>query len=136
MAATFSKEERAAMRAAAAEAKAAKAGADMTAACDAAIAEMAGKDRELATIVHRIVLTNTALTPRTWYGMPAYSNADGKTVVFFQSASKFRVRYATLGFQPAAQLDDGNYWPTSFALIDVSPADEEQLVELIRQAAG
>jgi len=134
MSTTFSKEEKAAMRAAAAEAKAAKAGADLEAACLAAIAEMSGTDQELAETLHRLVKDNTDLGAKTWYGMPAYANADGKVVVFFQSAAKFKVRYATIGFQPDANLDEGNFWPTSFAVNKLTDADQKQLVELLKKA--
>ncbi|MGY4858422.1 hypothetical protein [Cryobacterium sp. AP23] len=136
MSTSFSKEEKAAMRAAAAEAKAAKAGADLEAACLAAIAEMSGTDQELAETLHRLVKDNTALGAKTWYGMPAYANADGKVVVFFQSAAKFKVRYATIGFQPDANLDDGNFWPTSFAVNTLTDADQAQLVELLKKAVS
>ena len=136
MSTTFSKEEKAAMRAAAAEAKAAKAGADLEAACLAAIAEMSGTDQELAETLHRLVKDNTDLGAKTWYGMPAYANADGKVVVFFQSAAKFKVRYATIGFQPDAELDEGNLWPTSFAVVKLTAADQERLVELLKKAVG
>ena len=124
------------MRAAAAEAKAAKAGADLEAACLAAIAEMSGTDQELAETLHRLVKDNTALGPKTWYGMPAYANADGKVVVFFQSAAKFKARYATIGFQPDANLDEGNFWPTSFAVNTLTDADQKQLVELLKKAVS
>ena len=134
MSTTFSKEEKAAMRAAAAEAKAAKAGADLEAACLAAIAEMSGTDQELAETLHRLVKDNTDLGAKTWYGMPAYANADGKVVVFFQSAAKFKVRFATIGFQPDANLDEGNFWPTSFAVNKLTDADQKQLVELLKKA--
>ena len=133
---TFSKEEKAAMRAAAAEAKAAKLGADLEAACLAAIAEMSGTDRELAETLHRLVKDNTDLGAKTWYGMPAYANADGKVVVFFQSAAKFKVRYATIGFQPDANLDDGNLWPTSFAVTKLTADDQKRLVELLEKAVA
>ncbi|WP_120339078.1 hypothetical protein [Cryobacterium soli] len=136
MSTTFSKEEKAAMRAAAAEAKAAKLGADLEAACLTAIEEMAGTDKELAEILHRLVKEHTGLGAKTWYGMPAYANADGKVVVFFQSAAKFKVRYATIGFQPDAELDDGNLWPTSFAVVNLSAADQARLVELLKKAVG
>jgi len=136
MSTAFSKEEKAAMRAAAAEAKAAKLGADLEAACLTAIEEMSGTDRELAEILHRLVKENTDLGAKTWYGMPAYANADGKVVVFFQSAAKFKVRYATIGFQPDAELDDGNLWPTSFAVVNLSAADQARLVELLKKAVG
>ena len=136
MSTTFSKEEKAAMRAAAAEAKAAKLGADLEAACLTAIEEMSGTDKELAEILHRLVKEHTDLGAKTWYGMPAYANADGKVVVFFQSAAKFKVRYATIGFQPDAELDDGNLWPTSFAVVKLTATDQERLVELLKKAVG
>lgn len=136
MSTTFSKEEKAAMRAAVAEAKAAKLGADLEAACLAAIDEMTGTDQDLAQILHRLVKENTNLGAKTWYGMPAYANADGKVMVFFQSAAKFKVRYATIGFQPDAELDDGNLWPTSFAVVKLTAADQERMVELLRKAVG
>lgn len=133
---TFSKEEKAAIKAAAAEAKAAKAGADLEAACLAAIAEMSGTDRELAETFHRLVLEHTALKPKTWYGMPAYANADGKAVTFFQSSAKFKVRYATIGFQPEAHLDEGSLWATSFAVTELTEADQKQLVALLKKAVS
>jgi uncharacterized protein YdhG (YjbR/CyaY superfamily) len=136
MSTTFSKEEKAAMRAAAAEAKALKAGADLEAACLAAIADMTGTDKELAKTLHRLVQTHTTLGAKTWYGMPAYTNADGKVVVFFQSAAKFKVRYATIGFQPDANLDEGNLWPNSYAVTKLTAADEQQLVALLKKAVS
>ena len=136
MSATFSKEERSAMRAAAAEAKAAKVGADLEAACLAAIAEMSGTDRELAETLHELVKRHTALSAKTWYGMPAYTNADGKVVVFFQSAAKFKVRYATIGFQEAAHLDEGNFWPSAYAVTTLTAADKKQLVALLKRAVS
>jgi uncharacterized protein YdhG (YjbR/CyaY superfamily) len=136
MSTTFSKEEKAAMRAAAAEAKAAKEGADLEAACLTAIADMTGTDKELAETVHRLVLTHTALRPKTWYGMPAYYNAEGKTVVFFQSAAKFKVRYATIGFQPDAHLDEGNLWPNAYAVTALTAEDQNELVTLLKRAVG
>ena len=131
---TFSKEEKAAMRAAAAEAKAAKAGADLEASCLAAIAGMTGTDKELAETLHHLVKTHTDLAAKTWYGMPAYTNADGKVIVFFQSAAKFKVRYATIGFQPDAHLDEGNFWPNAYAVTRLTAADEQRLVELLEKA--
>ncbi|MHB1087225.1 MAG: hypothetical protein ACYC19_00505 [Acidimicrobiales bacterium] len=131
---TFSKEEKAAMKAALAEAKAAKVGADLEAACRAAISEMSGTDRELAETLHDLVKKNTTLGAKTWYGMPAYTNQDGKVVVFFQSAAKFKVRYATIGFQEAAKLDEGNFWPTSYAVTKLTSADKKQLVALLKRA--
>ena len=136
MAAAFNKEERAAMRAAVAEAKSAKEGADFEAACLAAIADMTGTDQELAQTFHELVTTQTDLRPKTWYGMPAYANADGKVVVFFQSSAKFKVRYATIGFQPDATLDEGNLWPTSFAVTKLTAADQKRLVALLKKAVG
>jgi uncharacterized protein YdhG (YjbR/CyaY superfamily) len=136
MSATFSKEERAAMRSAAAEAKAAKEGADLELACLAAITEMTGTDKELAETLHQLVKRHTTLGAKTWYGMPAYTNTDGKVVVFFQSAAKFKVRYATIGFQQAANLDEGNFWPTSYAVTELTAADQKQLVALLEKAVS
>ena len=132
----FSKEEKAAMRAALAEAKAAKAGADLEAACLNAISEMSGSDKELAQTFHALVKKHTDLKPKTWYGMPAYTNAEGKVVVFFQSAAKFKVRYATIGFQEAAHLDEGNLWPSSYAVTRLTAADKKRVVELLKRAVG
>lgn len=134
MSTAFSKEEKAALRAAAAEAKAAKVGADLEAACLAAIAEMTGTDQELAQTLHRLVKEHTSLGAKTWYGMPAYTNAEGKVVVFFQGAAKFKVRYATIGFQQDANLDDGNFWPSSYAVTKLTAADQKHLVELLKKA--
>ena len=99
------------------------------------IADMAPEDRALAERVH-VAVTATApeLAPKTWYGMPAYANADGKIVVFFQDAGKFGYRYSTLGFQDAANLDDGDLWPVSYALKDWSPAVEKMIVQLVKTA--
>jgi uncharacterized protein YdhG (YjbR/CyaY superfamily) len=99
------------------------------------IAEMATEDRALAERVH-VTVTGTApeLTPKTWYGMPAYVNADGKVVVFFQDAGKFNYRYSTLGFQDAANLDDGDLWAVSYALQQWSPGVEKRVVELVKAA--
>jgi uncharacterized protein YdhG (YjbR/CyaY superfamily) len=133
---TFSKEEKAAMRATVAEEKARKEGADLAAACDAAIAAMTGLDKELAEIVHSLVTKNTDLRPKTYYGMPAYTNAEGKVIVFFQNASKFKVRYATIGFQHDANLDDGDFWPTSFAVTKLTEADQKKILALIKRAAS
>jgi uncharacterized protein YdhG (YjbR/CyaY superfamily) len=99
------------------------------------IAEMAPADRALAERVH-VTITATApqLSPKTWYGMPAYANADGKIVVFFQNAGKFNYRYSTLGFQDAANLDDGDLWPVTYALNKWSPAVEKKVAELVTAA--
>jgi uncharacterized protein YdhG (YjbR/CyaY superfamily) len=137
----FSAEERAAMKERAAELRAegkkgAKKADGLQAVLDR-IAEMAPEDRALAERVH-ITVTTTApeLSPRTWYGMPSYANADGKIVVFFQDSGKFNYRYSTLGFLDAANLDDGDLWPVSYALQKWSPVVEKRVVELVRAAAS
>ena len=135
----FSAEERAAMKERAAELRAegrkgAKAADGLQAILDS-IAEMAPEDRALAERVH-VTVTGTApeLSPKTWYGMPAYANADGKVVIFFQNAGKFNYRYSTLGFQDAANLDDGDAWPVSYALLKWSPVVEKKVVALVKAA--
>src|ERR1700744_3121484 len=135
----FSAEERAAMKKRAAELRAegkkgAKKADGLQAVLDA-IAGMAPEDRALAERVH-VAVTATApeLMPKTWYGMPAYANADGKVVVFFQDSGKFKYRYSTLGFQEAANLDDGDLWPVSYAMTKGSPAVEKQVVALVKAA--
>jgi len=135
----FSAAERAAMKERAAELRAegkkgAKKADGLTAVLDA-IAAMAPEDRALAERVH-VTVTATApgLSPKTWYGMPAYADADGKVVVFFQDAGKFRYRYSTLGFQESAALDDGDMWPVSYALTAWSPAVEKRVVALVEAA--
>jgi uncharacterized protein YdhG (YjbR/CyaY superfamily) len=134
----YTAEERAAMKERAKEMKAAKSGkkVDGTAEVLEKIAAMADADRVIAERLHQII-TEAApdLTPKTWYGMPAYAR-DGKVVCFFQDAGKFKARYATLGFQDAAKLDDGAMWPTSFALTRLTPAVEKQIVALVKKAAG
>ncbi len=100
------------------------------------IAELAEPDRAMAERIHAIVTDAApALRPRTWYGMPAYA-LDGKVVCFFQSAQKFKSRYATLGFNDAAKLDDGAMWPTAFALTKLTKKDEAKIRELVKQAVG
>ena len=137
----FSAEERAAMKERAAELRAegkkgAKKADGLQAVLDR-IAEMAPADRELAERVHMAVTTAAPeLLPKTWYGMPAYANEDGKVVVFFQDAGKFNYRYSTLGFQDAANLDEGDLWPVSYALVRWSPAVEKKVVELVRAAVS
>ena len=137
----FSAEERAAMKERAAELRAeGKKGAkkaDGLQAVLASIAKMAPEDRALAERVH-VTVTSTApeLSPKTWYGMPAYANADDKVVVFFQDSGKFKYRYSTLGFQDTANLDDGDLWPTSYALRNWSPAVEKRVVELVEAATS
>ncbi len=136
----FSAEERAAMKQRAAELRAeGKGGAKKADALQAAldsIAAMAPDDRRLAERVHASVTSAAPdLSPKTWYGMPAYANEDGKVVVFFRDAGKFKSRYATLGFEEAANLDDGPMWPTSYALTEWTPAVEKKVLELLRAAA-
>jgi len=137
----FSAEERAAMKERAAELRAeGKKGskkADGLQAVLEAIAKMAPEDRTLAERVH-VTITSTApdLQPRTWYGMPAYADAAGKVVMFFQDAGKFKYRYSTLGFQEAAHLDDGDMWPASYALLRWSPAVEKEVTRLVRAAVS
>jgi hypothetical protein len=133
---TFSKEEKAAIKAAVAEKKAAQEGADAAAACDAAIAAMTGTDKELAEAFHALVAENTSLAAKTWYGMPAYADADGKTVVAFKPGAKFKIRYATIEFQQAATLDDGNLWPVGFAVTSMDDADKKRVGAILRAAVG
>jgi PIN domain nuclease of toxin-antitoxin system/uncharacterized protein YdhG (YjbR/CyaY superfamily) len=135
----FTAEERAAMKQRAAEVRAAgkkgAAKADGLQAVLDSIAKMAPEDRALAERVHAAVTANAPqLSPKTWYGMPAYANARGKVVLFFQDAGKFKYRYSTLGFQEAASLDDGDMWPVSYALTNWSPAVEKKVVELVTAA--
>ena len=102
----------------------------------AKIAEMPESDRAMAERLHAIVKASApALSPKTWYGMPAYA-LDGKVVCFFQSAAKFGARYATFGFNDTAKLDDGTMWPTSFALKKLTAADEKKIVALVKKAVG
>jgi uncharacterized protein YdhG (YjbR/CyaY superfamily) len=103
----------------------------------AKIAEMPDKDRSMAERIHAIVTENAPdLTPRTWYGMPAYANENGKVVCFFTPADKFKSRYASFGFEEAAKLDDGTMWPTAFALTELTSAAESRIAELVKKAAG
>ena len=133
---TFSKEEKAAIKAAVAEKKAAQEGADAAAACDEAIAGMTGTDKEFAQAFHQLVADNTDLAAKTWYGMPAYADAAGKVVVAFKPGSKFKIRYATIEFQQAAQLDDGGLWPVGFAVTSMTDADQERIAAILRTAVG
>ena len=130
----FTAEERAAMRERAQELKAAKRGADGESDVLAKIAEMPKADRVLAEKVHALVKAAAPeLVPRTWYGMPAYAK-DGKVLCFFQSAHKFKSRYATLGFSDRASLDAGAMWPTSFALKELTAAEERKVTALVKKA--
>lgn len=137
----FSDEERAAMKARALELKAEERASKNKAAGEktllAAIAAMPEPDRTMAKQVHAIVKKIAPnLFPKTWYGMPAYANEAGKVVCFFQAANKFKYRYATLGFQEDARLDDGNMWPTSFALKKLNPAEEVKIAALVKKAVS
>ena len=132
----FTAEERAAMKGRARELKAEARKADGEKAVLEAIAEMPEPDRALAKRVHAIVKANApALSPKTWYGMPAYAK-DGKVVCFFQSADKFKSRYATFGFNDAAKLDKGAMWPTSFALKELTAGDEKKISSLVKRAVS
>jgi uncharacterized protein YdhG (YjbR/CyaY superfamily) len=130
----FTAEEKAAMRARARELKANE---DGESAVRAAIAAMSPKDRAIAKRVHELVkATAPDLVPKTWYGMPAYANKDGKVVCFFRDAGKFKERYAMLGFNDKAKLDDGSMWPIAFALTKLTAADETKIRALVKKAVG
>ncbi|MFG6503725.1 DUF1801 domain-containing protein [Microbacterium sp. P05] len=132
----FTAEERAAMRERARENKAALKGAEAEKAVLAAIEKMAEDDRTIARHVHDIVrATAPHLVPKTFYGSPGYAR-DGKVVLFYQDKARFKTRYSTLGFQEAAALDDGDFWPTAFAVAGWSPAVEAEVTRLVRRAAG
>ena len=138
----FTEDERAAMKERGQELKKAARRGSGTAGKDgesdvlAKISEMDGPDREMAERIHAIVTASAPdLTPKTWYGMPAYAK-DGKVVCFFQDAKKFKARYATLGFNDAANLDDGAMWPTAFALKEMTAAEEARIGELVKRAVG
>ena len=133
----FTAEERAAMKERAQELKAEARKADGESALLAKIAEMPKPDRALAERVHAIVKSSAPdLSPKTWYGMPAYANKDGKVVCYFQDAKKFNSRYATLGFSDEANLDEGAMWPTSFALKELTAADEKKIGALVKKAVN
>jgi uncharacterized protein YdhG (YjbR/CyaY superfamily) len=131
----LSAEELAAMKETLKERKAAANKEELEQAVHAAIAKMKEPDRSMAKRIHAIVTSSApALTPKTWYGMPAYADKDGKVICFFQAASKFNVRYATFGFQPDAKLDEGYMWATGFALIKLTAAEEARIAELVKNA--
>ncbi len=137
----FSDEERAAMRERAKELLAEERASKNKAAGEqillAAIAKMPEPDRSMAKRVHNIVKANApSLLPKTWYGMPAYTNKDGKVVCFFQDANKFKYRYATLGFQDTAKIDDGEMWATSYALKKITPVVEAKIIALVKKAVS
>ena len=130
----FTAEEKAAMKARAKELKAAAGGEE---AVLSALAAMSPDDRALGERIHAIVKeTVPDLTPKTWYGMPAYANKDGKVVLYFRNAQKFKERYAMLGFNDTATLDDGSMWPVAFALTKLSKADEARIAKLLEQAVS
>ena len=133
----LSAEERAAMKETLKERKLALSKEEAEKAVLNKIAGMKGSDRAMARRIHEIVKAAApTLSPRTWYGMPAYADGDGKIVCFFQDAAKFKARYATLGFSDQATLDDGGMWPTSFALKELTPATEARIAALVRKAVG
>lgn len=137
----FNADERAAMKERAkelrAEAKGAKDRAKGLADLRAKVAEMPDADRVIAEAIHRIVTENAPeLMPRTWYGMPGYADANGKTVVFFKAASKFGMRYGELGFNEEAMLDDGTMWPTVYGITAINPANEKLITALVKKAVG
>ena len=130
----FSAEEKAAMRARAKELKAA---ADGETAVRDALAAMTPNDRALGKRLHAIVKENAPeLSPKTWYGMPAYANKEGKVVCFFRDAGKFKERYAMFGFNDSAKLDDGSIWPIAFALTKLTKADEKKIAALVKKAVS
>jgi uncharacterized protein YdhG (YjbR/CyaY superfamily) len=132
----FTAEEKAAMQDRVQEMKAAAQKADGESEVLAKIAELPATDRDMAKRLHAIIKASApALSPKTWYGMPAYAK-DGKIVCFFQSSHKFKTRYATLGFNDAARLDEGNMWPTAFALMKLTPADEARIGALVKKAVS
>jgi len=137
----FTDEEKAAMKARAqemkAEARAGKDRAEGEKAILAAIGAMKEPDRSMAKRLHEIITASApALMPKTWYGMPAYANADGKVICFFQAAGKFNTRYATFGFQHDANLDEGNMWAASFALTKLTASEEAKIIVLVKKAVS
>lgn len=132
----FTSEERAAMKERAKELKAEAEKADGESALLAKLAEMPEPDRVMGERLHKVIKANAPdLSPKTWYGMPAYAR-DGKIVCFFTPASKFNTRYATLGFNDTANLDEEAMWPVSFALMELGDAEEARIVELVKRAVG
>ncbi len=130
----FTAEEKAAMKA---RAKELKANEDGESAVRAAIAKMSPADRTLAKGIHELVRAAAPdLTPKTWYGMPAYANKDGKVICFFRDAGKFKDRYSTFGFNDAAKLDQGSMWPTAYALTKLTTPDETKIRALVKKAVG
>ncbi len=137
----FSDAEKAAMKERAkelkAEARASKNKEEGEKAVLAAVAAMPEPDRSMAARLHEVIKANApSLSPKTWYGMPAYADKDGNVICFFQNASKFNARYATLGFNDRAKLDEGDMWPTSFALKELNAAEEARIVALVKKAVS
>jgi uncharacterized protein YdhG (YjbR/CyaY superfamily) len=137
----FTDQEKAAVRERAkelkAEAKANKDRQEGERAALASIAAMPEPDHRLAARIHEIIKVNIpALWAKTWYGMPAYANEEGKVICFFKNASKFNARYATLGFSDVAKLDEGNMWPTEFALTELTTAEETRIIDLLKKAVS
>ncbi len=131
----FSDEEREAMKERAQELAAGKQ--DGESAVLAKIAEMTEPDRAMATRLHAIIKAAApSLSPKTWYGMPAYANREGKAICFFQGAARFKTRYSTLGFNDSAKLDEGNMWPTSYALMKLTAAEEARIIALVKKAVS
>ncbi len=136
-AAGFSAEERAAMKARIKEEKAAASKAEEEAMALAAIAAMQEPERSMAERIHALIKACApGLAPKTWYGMPAYANADGKIVCFFQPAQKFNTRYSTFGFNDSARLDEGGMWPVAYALQALTAAEEARISELVKRAVN
>jgi uncharacterized protein YdhG (YjbR/CyaY superfamily) len=130
-------EEKAALKETIADQKAAAAGLEGEKALLAKVAKMVEPDRGMAKKIHAIVKANApSLSPTTWYGMPAYANRAGKAVFFFQDKAKFKARYATIGFNDTANLDEGELWATSWALKELTPAAEEKIAKLVKKAAS
>ena len=130
-------EEKAAMRETVQERRAAERGANDEQALLAKIAQMSARDRGIAKRLHALVTSSApSLSPKTWYGMPAYADKDGRVICYYTPADKFKSRYATFGFNDGAKLDDGSMWPTSFALVDLTAADEKRIGALVKKAGG
>jgi uncharacterized protein YdhG (YjbR/CyaY superfamily) len=133
----FTTEERAAMRERVRETKRQQSKEEGEADLLASIAKMPDADRTKAERIHKIITAAAPqLTAKTWYGMPAYANDDDKIVCFFRNASKFKTRYATLGFSDKANLDDGSMWPTDYAIADLTKADEKRITDLVKKAVS
>jgi uncharacterized protein YdhG (YjbR/CyaY superfamily) len=133
----FTADERAAMKEHARELKAEREGAEGESQVQAAIAKMPPSDRAMAKRIHSIIKDSAPdLAPKTWYGMPAYANRDGKVVCFFRDAAKFKERYAMLGFNDSANLDQGMMWPIAYALKDLTAADEAKIAALVKKAVS